>query len=104
MTPLPDLLKLLAAVCETPAILRLRMLELKFGIRGRELTREARLHAEAAIAALQTAIITRPGLTLADATAKLRTLNELADKTAPSSVDSFHLGQADMFEWDMAAA
>jgi hypothetical protein len=104
MTPLFDPLNLHAAVCETPAILRLRMLELRFGIRGRELSRDARQQAEAAIAELQTAIILRPGLTLADATAKLRTLSELADKTAPSSADSFQLGQADVFEWDMAVA
>jgi hypothetical protein len=104
MTSLPDPLKLITAACESPAVLRLYMLELRFSTRGRRLTREARLQAEAAIAELQTAIVSRPGLSLADATAKLRTLNELKDQTATDRADSFNLGQDDMFKWDIAIA
>ena len=92
----PNQTELLAAVSASPAILRLRMLELRYDLRGRELTREAQAQAQTAIIDLQTAIVTRPGLSLACVVARLHTLDELARDTAP--------GEGEAAEWDMTAA
>lgn len=63
---------------EGPAVLRLRMLELGHELRRGALDVEAREAASVAFEGLREAVLTRPALTFADASARLRTLGGLA--------------------------
>jgi len=58
------------------AVLRLRMLELKFGLRTRAITGEARRDAECAMKEIQRAVLDRPHFSFADLVAKVQTFNE----------------------------
>ncbi len=66
-----------AAASDSPAILRLKMLEMKIAVAG-PLPDEARLSAQNLIGALKRAIAEKPSLTFADVVAKLKTCDELA--------------------------
>ena len=61
---------------EGPAVLRLRMLELKHDLRSRALSGEARRSAESAMKEIQRAVLDRPPLSFADMVAKVQTFNE----------------------------
>lgn len=63
---------------EGPAVLRLRMLEVGQTLRFRALDEAARADAEAALAALRNAVLTRPAASLADALARARTRADAA--------------------------
>lgn len=63
---------------EGPAVLRLRMLEIEHALRLGGLDVDARLGAEATLAQLREAVLTRPALTFADIAARLRTREERA--------------------------
>ena len=63
---------------EGPAVLRLRMLELGHALRLRALDAAARADAEATLASLREAVLTRPVASLADALALARTRAEAA--------------------------
>jgi hypothetical protein len=60
---------------EGPAVLRLRMLELAHALRMGAIDVEARAEADAALAALRHAVLSRPSITFADAEARARTLD-----------------------------
>jgi hypothetical protein len=61
---------------EGPAVLRLRMLELKHGLRTRTMTGDARRDAECAMEEIQRAVLDRPHFSFADLVAKVQTFNE----------------------------
>lgn len=58
---------------EGPAVLRLRMLELAHALRLGAIDAQARAEADAALASLREAVLSRPSLSFADAEARLRT-------------------------------
>lgn len=60
---------------EGPAVLRLRMLELAHALKMGAIDVEARDEADAALAALREAVLSRPSITFADAEARARTLD-----------------------------
>lgn len=60
---------------EGPAVLRLRMLELSHALKLGAVDAQARAEADAALAALREAVLSRPSLSFADAEARLRTLD-----------------------------
>ena len=61
---------------EGPVVLRLRMLELGYALRLRALDASARADAEATLATLREAVLSRPVGSLADALARARTRAE----------------------------
>lgn len=61
---------------EGPAVLRLRMLEAGHAMRRRALDAAARADAEATLAQLRAAVLSRPVASLADALARARTRAE----------------------------
>jgi hypothetical protein len=65
------------ASCDSPAILRLRLLEMKFAVAG-PLSETARKTAFDLIGALKRSIAEKPSLTFADVVAKLKTCDEMA--------------------------
>lgn len=65
------------ASSDSPAILRLRMLEMKFAARG-PLSETARQSAHELIGALKRSIAEKPSLSFADVVAKLKTSDEIA--------------------------
>lgn len=67
---------------EGPAVLRLRMLELGHALRIGVIDARARADAEAALAALRAAVLTRPSVSLADLAARIRTEAD-APRTGP---------------------
>lgn len=69
---------------EGPAVLRLRMLELKFGLRSRHLSAQARRDTEQALRDMRQAVLERPPHSFADLVAKLQTFSEniATDKAA----------------------
>jgi hypothetical protein len=73
---LPALLEPVAA-SDSPAILRLKMLEMQFAAAS-ALTDTARKTAYDLVGALKRAIAEKPGLTFADVVAKLKTCDEMA--------------------------
>jgi hypothetical protein len=66
-----------ASVADSPAILRLRLLEMKFAVAG-PLSETARKTAFDLIGALKRSIAEKPSLTFADVVAKLKTCDEMA--------------------------
>lgn len=60
---------------EGPAVLRLRMLELAHALRMGAIDSQARAEADAALADLREAVLSRPMLSFADAAARLRTMD-----------------------------
>jgi hypothetical protein len=66
-----------AACSDSPAILRLRLLEMKFAAAG-PLSEPARKSAFDLIGVLKRSIAERPSLTFADVVAKLKTCDEMA--------------------------
>ncbi len=67
----------ISAIAESPAILRLRMLEMKFAAAG-PLPDAARQSAYDLIGALKRSIAEKPSLSFADVVAKLKTCDEEA--------------------------
>lgn len=65
---------------EGPAVLRLRMLELKHGLRTRAMSGDARRDAECAMKEIQRAVLDRPHVSFADLVAKVQTFQEQARK------------------------
>jgi len=61
---------------EGPAVLRLRMLELKYGLRTRTMTGDARRDAECAMKEIQRAVLDSPHVSFADLIAKVQTFQE----------------------------
>ncbi|SED43729.1 hypothetical protein SAMN05443249_5370 [Beijerinckia sp. 28-YEA-48] len=61
---------------EGPAVLRLRMLELKFGLQSRRLTAQARRDTEQAMRDMRQAVLDLPPHSFADLVAKLQTVSE----------------------------
>ena len=61
---------------EGPAVLRLRMLELKFGLRSHRLTAQARRDTEQAMRDMRQAVLDLPPHSFADLVAKLQTFSE----------------------------
>jgi hypothetical protein len=78
MWPMISLDEMDAPQAEGPAVLRLRMLELKYGLRTRAITGEARRNAECAMKEIQRAVLDRPHLSFADLVAKMQTAQEQA--------------------------
>ncbi|HEV2573804.1 MAG TPA: hypothetical protein VGU72_18875 [Beijerinckiaceae bacterium] len=75
---------------EGPAVLRLRMLELKFGLRSRRLTAQARQDTEQALRTMRQAVLDRPPHSFADLVAKLQTFSEgKAEKSAANDDNVF---------------
>jgi DNA recombination-dependent growth factor C len=68
---------------EGPAVLRLRMLELGHTLRLRALDAAARADAEATLARLREAVLSRPVASLADALARARTCAEATRRDTP---------------------
>ena len=71
---------------ESPAILRLRMLEMTFAVE-RPLPEATRRSAYDLIGALKRSIAEKPSLTFADVVAKLKTLDEMADDSIGAPMD-----------------
>lgn len=76
----------LMAQSESPAILRLRLLEMTFAVEG-PLPDAARQSAHVLIGALKRAIAEKPCLTFADLVAKLKTFDEMADDKIGQPMD-----------------
>lgn len=68
---------------EGPAVLRLRMLELKFGLRSHRLTAQARRDTEQAMRDIRQAVLDLPPHSFADLVAKLQTFSESNPETTP---------------------
>jgi hypothetical protein len=66
-----------SVACDSPAVLRLKMLEMKFAAAG-PLSDSARKTAYDLIGALRRSIAEKPSLTFADVVAKLKTCDETA--------------------------
>lgn len=75
-----------AATCDSPAILRLKLLETKFAAAGR-ISDDARQSAHDLISALKRAIAEKPSLSFADVVAKLRTYDESSKDHVGEAVD-----------------
>lgn len=75
-----------AATCDSPAVLRLKLLETKFAAAGR-ISDDARQSAHDLIGALKRAIAEKPSLSFADVVAKLRTYDELSNDRVGEAVD-----------------
>src|SRR6266568_1460065 len=75
------------AQSESPAILRLRLLEMTFAVEG-PLPDAARQSAYDLIGALKRAIAEKPSLTFADVVAKLKTFDEMADDRIGEPMDA----------------
>jgi hypothetical protein len=73
LSPTPD--RACSTLSDSPAILRLKLLETKFAAAGR-LSDDARASAQDLMRALRRAIAEKPSLSFADAVAKLKTLDE----------------------------
>ncbi|MGO9388730.1 hypothetical protein [Rhodoblastus sp.] len=79
-----------AAASDGPAILRLKMLEMKIAVAG-PLPDETRLSAQNLIGALKRAIADKPSLTFADVVAKLKTCDELARDDIGEKADALRM-------------
>jgi hypothetical protein len=77
MVPPENLALTPSVASDSPAVLRLKMLEMKFAAAG-PLSDSARKTAFDLIGALKRAIAEKPSLTFADVVAKLRTCDEMA--------------------------
>jgi hypothetical protein len=73
LSPTPD--RACFAISDSPAILRLKLLETKFAAAGR-LSDDARASAQDLMRALRRAIAEKPSLSFADAVAKLKTFDD----------------------------
>ncbi|MDF2114588.1 hypothetical protein PY365_03290 [Roseiarcaceae bacterium H3SJ34-1] len=83
MWPMISLDEMDTPQAEGPAVLRLRMLELKHGLRTRMMTGDARREAECAMKEIQRAVLDRPHLSFADLVAKVQTFSECESSHAP---------------------
>jgi len=78
------------AASDSPAILRLKMLEMKIAAAG-ALSDEARQSARTLVVALKRAIAEKPSMTFADVVAKLKTSDELAQDGIGEKADLMRL-------------
>jgi hypothetical protein len=75
---------------EGPAVLRLRMLEMKFAAEG-PLSEAARQSAHELIGALKRSIAEKPSLSFADVVAKLKTCDEMAKDSIGEKADELQI-------------
>jgi hypothetical protein len=80
----------LIATSDSPAILRLKMLEMKIKVAG-PLPDAARRSAQHLIGALKRAIAEKPAMSFADVVAKLKTSDELAADGIGEKADSLRM-------------
>jgi hypothetical protein len=71
---------------DSPAILRLKLLETKFAAAGR-LSDDARASAQDLVRALRRAIAEKPSLSFADAVAKMKTFDDLSQDGIGERID-----------------
>jgi hypothetical protein len=78
------------AASDSPAVLRLKMLEMKFKVAG-PLPDAARRSAQDLIGALKRAIAEKPAMSFADVVAKLKTCDEMAGDAIGEKADGLQM-------------